>query len=435
MSDAQPSLVRALRRRDLIGILLNTMIGAGMLAAPAKVYGIAGGWSFLILLASAVAVLPLILCFADLGSRFSGTGGPYLYARAALPGPAAFAVGWLLWFSQTMSTATLSNLFVTYLAGFFPILGEGWPRLLIILLLGLSLTWVALRGIQQSARASNALIVVKMLFVAVFVMACLPFVDPDRFTIKAPLPSPVEFAQAMIVFLFGYSGFERGAVLAGEAREPQKDVPIALAVSLVIVTLAFAGVMVACLGVLDAPSANDRPFAEAGRSLYGPLGAAAVSAGAIVVILGTLLVIIISMPRSLLALSEQGQIPAAFGAIHKRWRTPHVAIVVSSVVAFGFATRSDILGLLTMSTSARIVAYILSCAALIRLSSRADAPAAGFNAPFRVTLAAVAIVLFAGVMLLGAWKELRALLAFTALGFVIYAVMRIRRAPQASGLP
>lgn len=431
MSETQPSLVRALRRRDLIGILLNTMIGAGMLAAPAKVYGIADGWSFLVLLASALAVLPLILCFADLGSRFSATGGPYLYARTGLPGPAAFAVGWLLWFSQTMSTATLSNLFVTYLAGFFPVLGDGWPRLLTILTLGLMLTWVALRGIEQSARVSNALIVVKLTFVVVFVLACLPFVDPDRFAIKGPMPQPTEFAQAMMVFLFGYSGFERGAVLAGEAREPQKDVPIALGVSLVLVTLAFAGVMVACLGVLDAPAANDRPFAEAGRSLYGPLGATAVSIGAMAVALGTLLVIIVSMPRMLLALAENGQVPARLGAIHSRWRTPYIAIVISSIAAFGFAMVSDVLTALTMSTAARIVGYVLSCVVLIRLSRRPDAPPAGFNLPARIPLAILSIAVFTGVMLLGAQKELLPLLAFTAVGFVLFLAMR----RQASGLP
>src|SRR6478735_5656979 len=103
--DRVPTLVRALGRRDIIGILLNAMIGSGMLAAPAKVYAIAGGWSFLILMASALVMVPLVLCFADLGSRFSGTGGPYLYARSALPPAAAFSVGWLLWFSQAMSAA------------------------------------------------------------------------------------------------------------------------------------------------------------------------------------------------------------------------------------------------------------------------------------------------------------------------------------------
>ena len=92
----EPRLIRALRRRDLVGLLLNAMMGAGMLAAPAKVYGLAGDWSFAVLAVSALVLIPLILCFADLGSRFSETGGPYVYARQALPPVFAFAVGWLL---------------------------------------------------------------------------------------------------------------------------------------------------------------------------------------------------------------------------------------------------------------------------------------------------------------------------------------------------
>jgi amino acid transporter len=116
------------------------------------------------------------------------------------------------------------------------------------------------------------------------------------------------------------------------------------------------------------------------------------------------------------------------GAIHARWRTPYIAIIVSSIAAFGFAMASDLLTALTMSTAARIVAYILSCMALIRLSRRADAPAAGFNLPARVPLAILTILIFTGVMVLGAQKELIPLLAFTAVGFMLFFVMRRRAA-------
>src|SRR3954468_418877 len=99
-SIAHPPLLRALSRRDLVGVMLNSMIGSGMMAAPAKVFALAHGWSFAVLALSALAIAPLILCFVDLASRFTGTGGAYLYARSALPGWLAFAVGWLLWISQ-----------------------------------------------------------------------------------------------------------------------------------------------------------------------------------------------------------------------------------------------------------------------------------------------------------------------------------------------
>ena len=416
------TLVRALGRRDIIGILLNAMIGSGMLAAPAKVYAIAGGWSFLVLFASALLLVPLILCFADLGSRFSGTGGPYLYARSALPPQAAFSVGWLLWFSQAMSAATLCNLMVSYLAGFLPAVAEGWPRAAAILGLGLVLTVIALVGIKESARVSNALIVIKVGFVAVFLMAGIAFIDLDHLKATTALPAASQFATAMLIYLFAYSGFERGAVIAGEAREPRRDVPIALAASVVIATLAYGAVLLVCVGILDAPAATDRPLAEAGRQIFGGVGALAVSAGALVVIVGTVLIIVVSMPRMLMALAEQDQLPAFLAKIHPRWRTPHVAILISSALCFGLAIVSDLITALTIATATRVVSYILCCVALARLSGRPDAPRPQFRLPFAGPVALVTAALFTVVLVIGARKELLPLVVVTAVGLAILLI-------------
>lgn len=404
------------------------MIGAGMLAAPAKVYALAGGWSFVVLAAAAVALTPLILCFADLSSRFSGTGGPYLYARAGLPALPAFAVGWLMWFSQAMSVATLSALFVTYLGGFIPAIETGWPRYLTIAALGLALTTIVLVGIRQSARASNLLIVLKVGFVVAFAATGIWFVQGDRLAIDQPLPTAIPFAQAMLIYLFAYSGFERGSVVAGEARDPQRDVPAALIGGVAAVTFAYAAVLLVCVGVLDAPAANDRPLAEVGRQLFGATGAVAVSAGALAVIVGTILVITISMPRMLLALSEQDQLPGWLGRVHPRWRTPHIAIAISSALGFGFAMMSDLLTALTIATAARLTGYILCCIALWRMSGRSDAPQPRFSLPFRGPIALFTAALFTGVLALGASKELVPLAIVLAAGLVLWMISR--RAPS-----
>ncbi|WP_293467758.1 APC family permease [Phenylobacterium sp.] len=416
-------------------MVLNAMIGAGMLAAPAKVYALAGGWSFVVLAAAALALTPLILCFADLSSRFSGTGGPYLYARAALPALPAFAVGWLMWFSQAMSVATLSALFVTYLAGFVPTLESGAPRYLTIGLLGVILTSIVLVGIRQSARASNVLIVLKVGFVLAFAAAGVGFVQADRLAIDTSLPTAVPFAQALLIYLFAYSGFERGSVVAGEARDPQRDVPAALIGGVAAVTFAYAAVLLVCVGVLDSPAANDRPLAEVGRLLFGDAGAIAVSAGALAVIVGTILVITISMPRMLLALSEQDQLPRWLGHVHPRWRTPHVAIVISSILGFGFAMASDLLTALTIATAARLTGYILCCISLWRMSRRADAPEPRFSLPYRGPIALFTAALFTGVLLLGATKELPALLVVLVAGLVLWAFSRKAPSPGPRNSP
>lgn len=403
------------------------MIGAGMLAAPAKVYALAGEWSFVVLAAAALALTPLVLCFADLSSRFSGTGGPYLYARAGLPALPAFAVGWLMWFSQAMSVATLSALFVTYLAGFVPALESGPPRYLTIAALGVVLTGVVLVGIRQSARASNLLIVLKVGFVLIFAAAGVWFVQGERLAIATPLPDAIPFAQAMLIYLFAYSGFERGSVVAGEARDPQRDVPIALIGGVAAVTFAYAAVLFVCMGVLDQPAANDRPLAEVGRQLFGPAGAVAVSAGALAVIVGTILVITISMPRMLMALSEQDQLPRWLARVHPRTHTPHIAIIISSVLGFGFAMASDLLTALTIATAARLTGYVLCCIALWNMSRQTDAPPPRFALPFRGPIALFTAALFTGVLVLGAIKELPALAVILGFGFAVLAVTTVLR--------
>lgn len=425
-------LLRALRRRDLIGLMLNGVIGAGMLAAPAKVFALAGGWSFVVLACAALMITPLILCFADLGSRFTGTGGPYLYARAALPGGVAFAVGWMIWISMALAVATLCNLLVSYAAGFVPVLGSGMPRVGLIVALGVVLTTIVLVGIRQSAVGNNLLVIVKIAFVLGFVVAGIGFVRADHLVITTPPPAGTTFFQAILIYLFAYSGFERAGVLAGETRDPRLDVPAAMFASVALATTAYAAVLLICLGVLADPAATDRPLAEVGRQLFGPVGQLAVSAGAIAVILGTILSVIIGMPRLLLALAEQGQLPAALGAVHPRWRTPHVAIILSSLLAFGAAIFSDLLGSLTISTAARMIAYILCCVALWQLSGRADAPPAQFNLPGRRVISLATAAIFVLVLVVAATSELPMLAAVLVLGYGALVLTRWtarRRAP------
>lgn len=412
-----------------MGVLANAMIGAGMLAAPSKVFVLAHGWSFAVLAAAALITTPLIFCFAELGSRFSNTGGPYLYARAALPGWIAFSVGWMLWISQALALATLSNLLVSYLAGFVPVLASGLPRAATIIGLGLAMTVIVLRGVRESAASSNALIVVKAVFVVGFVAAGVWFIQPERLAVVHPPPDPTTLARAVLIYLFAYSGFERAGVIAGEAKDPRRDVPMALLASVALVTVAYATVLLVCVGVLDDPTLTDRPLAEVGALLFGPVGQVAVSAGAIVVILGTIVSGVLVMPRILLGLSEQGQLPAFLARVHPRWRTPHIAILISSVAAFGAALMSDLLSSLTFSTAARIISYVLCCLALWRLSRRADAPPPEFPLPAPGLFAIAAGAIFVGVLAFAATAELPVLAGVLAVGLILYAISR-RTAPS-----
>jgi amino acid transporter len=112
-------LVRGIRRWDLVAVTINGIIGAGIFGLPSKVYGLIGGYSLMAFVVCAFVVMLIILCFAEVGSRFEETGGPYLYARAAFGPAVAFEVGWLIWLARLTAFAANCNLMINYLSFFW----------------------------------------------------------------------------------------------------------------------------------------------------------------------------------------------------------------------------------------------------------------------------------------------------------------------------
>src|SRR3989454_5554078 len=125
-------LVRGIRRWDLVAVTINGIIGAGIFGLPSKVYGLIGAYSLIAFVVCALVVMLIILCFAEVRSRFNETGGPYLYAREAFGPTVAFAVGWLIWLARLPAFAANCNLLVSYLAFFWPPANSTIPRALVI---------------------------------------------------------------------------------------------------------------------------------------------------------------------------------------------------------------------------------------------------------------------------------------------------------------
>ena len=108
-------LIRGIRRWDLVAIAINAIIGAGIFGLPSKVFSLIGSYSLIAFVVCALVVTLIVLCFAEVGSRFSETGGPYVYAREAFGVVVGFEVGWLIWLVRLTAFAANCNLLVGYL--------------------------------------------------------------------------------------------------------------------------------------------------------------------------------------------------------------------------------------------------------------------------------------------------------------------------------
>src|ERR1041384_7355691 len=161
-------LIRGIRRWDLVAVTINGIIGAGIFGLPSKVYALIGSYSLIAFIVCALVVMLIILCFAEVGSRFEQTGGPFLYAQEAFGSAVAFEVGLLIWLARLTAFAANCNLMISYLSFFWAPANTGIIRASIIVAVVIALTMINILGVRQATMASNIFTVGKLLPMLIF---------------------------------------------------------------------------------------------------------------------------------------------------------------------------------------------------------------------------------------------------------------------------
>ena len=410
-----------MRRWDLVAVVLNGVIGAGIFGLPSKVFSLAGTYSILSFGLCAVCVSLIVLSFAEVASRFSGTGGPYLYAREAFGPTTGFTVGWLVFIARITSFAANCNLLPTYLNYFFPGAASGWGRAFIITAVVVLLTALNVVGVRPVANASNALTVGKLLPLAVFIVVGVFFLDPARFT-PGPLPAYHPFAQSMLLLVYAFTGFEMAVIPAGEASNPQRNLPAALLLGMATVVAFYVAIQVVSIGTLPGLASSERPLADAAARFMGTGGAVMIPVGIALSLAGNLNVLILSASRILFAMAERGELPEQLAAIHGRYRTPAIAVLLTCAVMLAMTLSGTFIYLLTLSTISRLVTYFATCAALPVLRRRANAPRAEFTLPAGVAAAFLGMALAMWLLSNTTLHEVRDTAIATAIGLGIFCV-------------
>src|SRR5262249_25402100 len=162
-SPSQPELVRAIGRWSLAALVINCIIGSGIFGLPSVIAGQLGRWAPLGYLGAAVGMGVIMGCFAEVASRFTEAGGPYLYAREAFGAFVGIETGWLTWLPRLAASAAAANLFVDYLGELAPAVTRGAPRAALLTVIIGALLAVNVRGVRFGARASNFFTLAKLI--------------------------------------------------------------------------------------------------------------------------------------------------------------------------------------------------------------------------------------------------------------------------------
>ncbi|HEU4647580.1 MAG TPA: APC family permease [Gemmatimonadales bacterium] len=430
---AEVPLFHAIGRLALVGLVLNAVIGSSVFGLPSVVaarLGSASPWAWL---ATGAMMTLVVACFAEVASRFRQAGGPYLYVRVALGQGAGIQMAWLTYLVRITAAATNANLFVIYLAEFWPsVTGPVESRVVLGLVL-LPLAIANYRGVGAGLNVSNAFTVAKLLPLGVFVLAGLGAVVAGGHAAPAAMSGAGAggWLEVMLLLVFAYGGFEAALLPLGEAKNPRRDAPIALFAALGICALIYTLVQAVVVAELTDPGASPRPLAAAAQVTMGPAGALLMAVGALVSVYGYLAGAVLNVPRLTYALAEQGDLPRRFGALHPRFRTPHLSVVLFTALVWVFAAAGSFLENLTLSAISRLATYGAVCVVLVvlRYQERRDpkrVEPAWFRVPGGIVVPFLGLAFTAVLALRISQRELAVLAATLAAGLLHQVWMRRR---------
>lgn len=420
---SSPGFVRAVSRWQIVGLSINDVIGSGIYLLPAATAVLLGPASVWAVLLAGIAVALLVLCYAQAASYFDQPGGSYLYAREAFGPFVGFEIGWMVWLTRIASAAALSNGLADAVARFWAPAADGAGRLLIVIgSLGL-LTFINVIGVKSAARTGVALVIGKLLPLALFIVIGAFYIDTSLLA-SGDAPPLRNLGEAALLLLFAYAGFENIPAAAGEFRNPRRDVPFALLTMIAVVTLIYASVQLVAQGTLANLAASQTPLADAAASFSGEGLALILTIGATISILGTNSNTMLFGPRVLYSLAQDGFGPRVLASIHPRFHTPAVAIVTQGALALAFALSGSFVKLALLSVVARLCAYIGTVLSLLVLQRRYANHPGALKLPGGPVIPVAALLLSLGLLASATLDNLIAAAGALALGAVLYLTRR-----------
>jgi APA family basic amino acid/polyamine antiporter len=355
MTSPDSGYLRRLRLRDAALIVVGGIIGGGIFLNPGIAAQRTESGLVLLLMWVGAGVLTLIgaLCFAELGARRPQAGGIYVYMREAFGALPAFLFGWtMLLVIYSGSTAAVATIFASYAGNLFG-LTSGWNLPLTVGAL-VFVAGINLFGLRLGAQVQNLFALLKLLAVVVLVACGLYLAGAGQHAVLAADPATAGqgFMGAALPVLFAYSGFTYLNNLAGEVSEPQRTLPRALVLGMLIVIAAYALVNVAYLAALGHAglAASQAPAADVMDRVFGPLGGKLIALGIAISTLGFCNITLVAGARVLQVMGADGLFFRTVARLHPRHRTPNVALLLLTLWSIVLTLHSTYAQLLDYAT-------------------------------------------------------------------------------------
>jgi len=335
--DQGTGLARSLGLVEVTLSGIGIILGAGIYALIGTAAAGAGNAVWLSFAISAVVALFTALSYAELSSMFPKAGAEYEYTGAAIGEFIAFVVGWLIIFSGMVGAAAVALGFGGYFGSLVSI-----PRVFSAALLIAVLTVILLAGIRESALVAGLFTLIEGGGLVLVIIAGLPYLGSvDYF--EMPLGMTGVFSAAALVF-FAYMGFEEMVKFSEETTTPERTVPKALMIALVICTVLYILVCLSAVSVVgwEVLASSDAPFAEVATAAWGEGAAGVLSVIALFATANTVLLMLLASSRISYGMARSGTLPRPLSLVHRTRKTPWIAVLVVATGALLFLSAGDI---------------------------------------------------------------------------------------------
>jgi APA family basic amino acid/polyamine antiporter len=353
-------LTRQLGLIAVTALVIGEVIAVGIFLTPASMARSLGSplWLAVVWLAMGAVALSGALCYGELAARFPEAGGGYVYLRRVYGPGVAFLYGWkCLLVMDPGITAALAMGLASYAGYLMGLPAPALKAVAIGVILGLGA--VSMAGVRLGSAVAQALTAVKLGALALIAILALALARGD-WSNFAPLvaqrpgsdPLPVALAGGLVGAFFAFGGWWEISKLAGEARDPARTLPRALAFGVAIVTVIYllTSAVFLYLVPLDRVTSGETFAAQAGEALFGPAGGRVFAGIVVVAVLGSLMTLVMALPRVYYAMARDGVFFRSVAVVHPRFGTPARAIALQA----GLASV-----LVALGTFSQIVSYFI----------------------------------------------------------------------------
>jgi len=415
---------RALNLLDLSCIGINAIVGSGVFLFPGLLAGFLGPASIVAFGFTGLLLISVGLCYAEAASHFQQTGGSYIYAEEAFGPKIGFGIGWISWVTQIFSGAAVANAIALYLGFFNHALDSVWVAKLVAVAALTTFYTINYRGVKLGAWTSDFFTAAKLIPLGLFVVLGLPHLHAELFHPFAP-HGWKPLGQACFLAYFAFQGFESVPVPAGETVNPERNIPLAVVISLSFAALLYMAVQAVAVGLAPHLAGSTKPLSDAAALGLGAVWAGVMALATVFSTAGYNSGSAIVTPRYLFSLAEDGHLPPFLAKLHPKFKTPYLSILVTAVSVLILATFLNFDKLVDFSNIVVCAQYVATCIAvpvLRRRRAHAHNVSKGWRLPGGLLIPAIGVATTLWLGAQGGLQQIWWSLAILAFGYVLKAL-------------